>query len=175
MKGIIYKIYHKDNENLFYIGSTTNYYRRQINHKTRCNNENDVGHNLKLYQIIREHGSWDCFQFDILEELSCETKEELHQIENEYINTLKPVMNCINSVRVVSKEEYQKKYREDNKEKNKKYKKQYYEKNKDIIKKVITCECGCDITKGSILRHKKTKKHLKLIQRTYSHSGLHSH
>ena len=162
MKGIIYKIYHKDNENLFYIGSTIDFDRRKREHKSQCNNGNAVGHNIKLYQIIRENGSWECFQFDIIEELSCETIEELHKKEEEYITTLKPVMNSQKAFGDL-----------------KEYKKQYYVNNKERINEIkkqkIKCECGGEVRIDSLLRHKKSKKHINFIQRTYSRNGLPSH
>ena len=164
MKGVIYRIFHRDNEDLCYIGSTTDYYMRKAHHKHSCNNVNNKDHNIKLYQIIRENGSWDCFQFDILEEVCCETKEELHKKEDEYITTLKPVMNSNKAFCAETKEEYHKQYYIDNKERIEGYQKQ---KNK--------CECGCEVSRTSIVRHRKSKKHLNLIQRTYSHSGSPSH
>jgi len=90
--------------------------------------------------------------------------------------------------------ENSKQYREDNKEKLKQYKKEYDEKNKEKIKQyyednkekidnnksewykqnkqrilekgreIILCECGCEIVKTSIARHKKTKKHITLME-----------
>jgi len=40
--------------------------------------------------------------------------------------------------------------------------------NKEIInqkqKEKITCECGCEITKSNLIRHKKTKKHLLFLE-----------
>ena len=59
-------------------------------------------------------------------------------------------------------------YRDDNKEKILEQKKQYYIDNKDKIleqqKQKMTCDCGCIVNKGSITRHKKSKKHKKLMQ-----------
>tara|TARA_R110000851_G_scaffold313936_1_gene475772 strand:+ start:140 stop:748 length:609 start_codon:yes stop_codon:yes gene_type:complete len=79
--------------------------------------------------------------------------------------------------------EYQKIYQQDNKEIIKEYKKEYYENNKEILseknkiyresnkeiinqkqKEKITCECGCEITKSNLIRHKKTKKHLLFLE-----------
>tara|TARA_R110002074_G_scaffold286683_2_gene458484 strand:+ start:409 stop:684 length:276 start_codon:yes stop_codon:yes gene_type:complete len=58
-----------------------------------------------------------------------------------------------------SKEHY-----EENKDKRREQQKINYEKNKDEIKKKnrekIICECGKSLTLGSLIRHKKTKKHL---------------
>ena len=67
--------------------------------------------------------------------------------------------------------EYDKEYREKNKERLTEYKKQhskiYRENNKEKIKekksKKITCDCGCIITNHSLAKHKKTNKHLALI------------
>ena len=52
--GKIYKL-EMDNE-LIYIGSTTNMTRRKTEHKSDCFNENKNHYNLKLYKIIREQG-----------------------------------------------------------------------------------------------------------------------
>jgi predicted GIY-YIG superfamily endonuclease len=38
-KTIIYKIQHEDNEELVYVGHTTNFIKRKNGHKSRCNNE----------------------------------------------------------------------------------------------------------------------------------------
>mgnify|MGYP003122057104 FL=1 len=64
--------------------------------------------------------------------------------------------------------EHMKQYRTDNKNKISEYKRQYAIINKDKIaektKQKVTCECGCIIRKGDLSRHKKTKKHLKLME-----------
>ena len=54
-------------------------------------------------------------------------------------------------------------YREKNKEKIRERKKRYYEKIKEKISEIIKCECGCDITKCLLIRHKKTIKHIHLM------------
>jgi|688.fasta_scaffold567357_2 hypothetical protein len=86
--------------------------------------------------------------------------------------------------------EYAKEYREDNKDKILEYAKEYYETNKDKIKEyyetnkdkikeyqkdnkdkikeyrsqIVTCECGCEIRRDSLERHKKSKKHNELLK-----------
>ena len=64
----------------------------------------------------------------------------------------------------VKKLEYTKIYYEENKEKRREQQKIIYEINKDEIKeknkKKLICECGKSLTLGSLIRHKKTNKHL---------------
>ena len=65
-------------------------------------------------------------------------------------------------------------YRENNIEKIKKTHNKYYQNNKEILKEYrkrhyennkekIICECGCEITKVSLSRHLKSKKHIDLM------------
>ena len=57
-------------------------------------------------------------------------------------------------------QEYKKVYYEQNKDKIKEINKQYREQNKDKINEKIICECGCEIIKRNLQKHKKSKKHL---------------
>ena len=56
----------------------------------------------------------------------------------------------------------------DNKERLNAKNKIYQEENKEDISasrgEIVTCECGCNSTKSMLKRHKKTAKHLKLMQ-----------
>ena len=36
--GVIYKIHHQDQQELLYVGSTTDFIRQKNEHKSRCNN-----------------------------------------------------------------------------------------------------------------------------------------
>jgi hypothetical protein len=60
-------------------------------------------------------------------------------------------------------------YREKNIKNIKKTEKQYRENNKDIIQEKksekMLCECGCRITKRSLIRHQATKKHIDLMNK----------
>ena len=49
-------------------------------------------------------------------------------------------------------------------EKKKKYDETHKEEIKEYWSKIITCECGCEITQKSLTRHKKTAKHIKLME-----------
>lgn len=64
-------------------------------------------------------------------------------------------------------QQHMKQYRRQNKEKIQQYNKQYRQANKKKLKlgmqKKITCECGVSLTRGCLARHKKTKKHLLIM------------
>jgi len=64
--------------------------------------------------------------------------------------------------------DYYVKYREEKKEYFKQYNKQYKNQNRDLLndkfKLKIICECGCELTKYKIKRHLLTKKHLKIME-----------
>ena len=59
--------------------------------------------------------------------------------------------------------EHDKQYYLNNQEKKKKYQNQYRLNNRDKInekqREKSTCECGCEIRRGDLPRHRKTKKH----------------
>lgn len=54
-------------------------------------------------------------------------------------------------------------YNEKNKVKIAEYKKQYHQNNKEKAKEkgkeIVSCECGCNITRAKMSRHKKSMKH----------------
>jgi post-segregation antitoxin (ccd killing protein) len=62
----------------------------------------------------------------------------------------------------------QKEYNEKNKEIILQKQKEYNEKNKEIIKQKknekITCECGCEVSRTNLPRHRKTKNHLLFLE-----------
>ena len=58
-------------------------------------------------------------------------------------------------------------YMKINKDRKQDYDKKYREDNKEIItkklKEKITCKCGCVVTKIHLKRHERTKKHINLM------------
>jgi hypothetical protein len=51
----------------------------------------------------------------------------------------------------------------------KEYNKEYRENNKEPLtekkrKKRINCECGCEVVKNDLKRHQRTQKHIDLIK-----------
>ena len=114
----VYKLSSK-NENIpqCYIGSTTNLKKRLYNHRNSNNNENNKNYNMGLYKFIRDNGGFDEFKIEILEELSCNNKQELHTIEKNYIIQNNDLLNLKIPTRT------QKQYYDENSDKIKEYQK----------------------------------------------------
>ena len=174
---IIYKIYCKDESiTEIYIGHTTNFKHRKNAHISNCNNEKSKEYNLKLYIYIRNNGGFDNFNIIELEKYPCNNDKEALLREGYWVKELNSSLNIQLPSRTEKEwrqenkqiiNENAKKYREENKQIIKEKRKIYREENKQIIKEkgkeIIKCECGCQIRKDSLLRHKKTKKHQKLM------------
>ena len=163
----IYKLFKTCDEN-FYIGSTNDMKKRMWQHKSVCYNENNQQKfNMKVYQYIRMNGGFEKWSFEVLECFDCDSKE-LKKKEDEYIVELKPTLNAQRASR--NKQQYN----DEEKDKAHEYyiknktviyeKKKTYRKNNPELRKVkVICECGCEVLKEGLIRHKKTVKHLKYI------------
>ena len=81
-------------------------------------------------------------------------------------------VSCRELIRVNRRKESQKKYRENNKEKIAERKKEYRDNNKEKIaeqgkkyrEQKVVCECGSEVNKDSLSRHRKSKKHLQYVK-----------
>ena len=180
-KTIIYKIVSNDlNINDVYVGHTTNFIKRKAQHKSDCNNINSKRHNLKVYKTIRENGNWDNWLMIEIEKYPCNDINEATARERHYYELLNAKINIQCPGR--NKQEYNKEYNKDNKDKIKEHKKEYYEENKDKINekakeyrennkdklkerksKLFICECGCELRKADKARHFRTQKHQNLM------------
>ena len=156
--GKIYKIINSENE-VVYIGSTAQekLCKRFSTHKHRGNGN----------KII------------LIEEYPCSSKEQLCMKEQEHIESHE---NLLNDRRAFNTEEYYKehyktyrkeyneKWRINNKEKVKEHDKKFRENNRDKLnekrKFKVICECGCEISNRNIATHKKTTKHIDLMNTT---------
>ena len=133
-KSVIYKIQHLNDDNLLYIGSTTNFTKRKTKHKRDCKTSK-----AKVYVMIRENGGWDCFNMIVIKEFPCENKIEL-QIEED--NMMREMKSTLNMNRAYLRDEErqeanikkQKKYRATHQEQISKKSKEYNEKHKEQIK-----------------------------------------
>ena len=168
----IYKIQLDDD---LYIGSTYNISGRMCEHKYSLHTDR------LLYNKIRE---LNCdFKMEIIEEFKTFNNKEKLQKEQEYILSIKPNLNEVKSYSTKEekrlhnlnymKQEYKnnpQKYLDmkkvdyqKHKDKRIAYSKEFYEKNKDKLNEKITCECGCIISKSRLPIHRKTQKHIKLM------------
>lgn len=177
-----------------YIGSTVDTLsRRMTGHRSnykQYRNKNNKYSFISSFNILE----FDDAYIELLENCSCNSKEELLKREGELIRKTTCVNKNIpdrtqkewyqdnkeklNEYRKINKEKIairRKKYREDNKEQiqkyredNKEQKQKYYQSNKEKIaikkKEKIKCECGIEIQKNSIYKHIKSKKHIQKMK-----------
>jgi hypothetical protein len=161
-KIVIYKIQHKELDELLYVGSTTHFRNRKVNHKSRCYDANGRAYNYKLYSTIRDNGGWDAFNMVIIKEFPCNSIQEARTEEDRIMREMRSSLNMCRAYQTTEeRRDYLKKHEQ--KDKIKETRKHYRELNKNILNqkagKKIICECGCVIRKDSIARHKHTKKH----------------
>ncbi len=197
--GKIYKIEPKceHEEGDIYIGSTTKQYLSQRmnshrQHYKTWKNEKNPKH-VRSYDLFDKYELINC-EIILIENVNCDSKEELHRREAFHIKSNK----CVNKVIPLRTEaEYRHEhkdkrnernrlkyhenpdirdkvrlscqiYREENKEVIKERKKLYREENKEAIhgrkSQPATCECGCTLTKDKLWRHKQSKKHNELMK-----------
>jgi hypothetical protein len=159
-KSVIYKIQHLINQELLYVGSTTNFTKRKASHKERCNNEKEWNkkYNLKIYKMIRDNGGWNNFNCIVIKDFPCLNKNELLFEEDKVMRELNSNMNTLSSILT---EEQKKEY---TRNKMKEYRNTNFnncnEKNKVYKSIPNKCECGGSFLNNHKARHFKTKKHL---------------
>jgi len=177
---IIYKLCCRDPDiKDIYIGSTTNFRTRKHDHKKICENKTGTYKNAHfyVYQFIREHGGWNNWDMVEVEKYECNDRKELHCRERYHIEQLGAGLNKNIPTRT------HKEYMEENKERLNKQRKEYREANKEKIrerdraryparsasvltkaKEKVTCECGSIIARGNLSDHRRTAKHIKLME-----------
>ena len=146
----IYKLVCNTN-NLTYYGSTTQPLSKRL-HQHKC----------KINQKVKSCKNFDPnnIQIFLVENYKCENKEQLIKKEREYIEKYE----CVN-INIPGREI--KEYYQDNKEHIKDNVSKWVNNNKERIKTNninIVCECGKELKKYEMPRHKKTKTHLLLLK-----------
>lgn len=175
--GKIYKII-CDKSDLIYIGSTCQTLANRLSqHKTKdiacCSSK-------QLFEL------GDC-KIILIEKFPCKDKDELSAREQYWIDNSSNCVNKQKSYTGLTRKEYNKQYKDINKEKVNEQKlksyfnhrnenilkmKEYYEKNKEKRKEYdrnraklkYACECGSELTINKKSRHMKSKKHIQFME-----------
>lgn len=164
----IYKLIRENvtNDDMVYIGSTTDPIHRMETHKGKYNNPNmPESYNCKLYKYIRENGGINEWKMIIIAEfeifnIKCKKR---NNYENKFIIAYDAI-NKLNSVRVGCnwKENWKELRKNDDTwiSRNSKYNKTHLEKNREKIngkkREKIPCDvCGTLISYSSMARHKR--------------------
>jgi len=191
--GKIYKLYSKE-QNIIYIGSTAMYYLSQrlakhiSSYKIYLNTKDGYVYSFKVLEcedykieLLEDYPCANVYQLKTRERYYIEnnecvnkniptrTKKEYHEANRDKILVRNKEYKQVNKDKIAVQI---KEYQEANKDKLEKYYKEYGKKyreaNKDKIKakasELIVCECGCELRRDDIAKHKKTKKHLDLVQ-----------
>mgnify|MGYP003651630691 CR=1 FL=1 len=182
---LVYKLSCKNPSVLpFYIGSTTDLYKRIATHKHCCKVSTKERY---LYKFINDFGGFENWKFDILSRQKNKTLEEKKTSEKAFIDMYNPQLN--KTVIGRTRKEYQRDNREKiatfnslsrykHLEKRRKYLRERYQKNKEkylpIIRKImndnkekykavrqtrVPCLCGCNTTYQHRHNHRKTLNH----------------
>jgi hypothetical protein len=131
-----------------YVGSTTAFRKRKHDHKINCCNESSKEYNRYVYQFIRNNGGWDNWAMVVVKAYpDITSKMELFNKELKWRKKLKETLNI--KIEKETTKGYRKWLR--------KLDPAYYAREK------IKCECGCMIGRSNISHHKKSKKHIKLM------------
>jgi len=143
-KSKIYKLWSPKGNDI-YIGSTTQLLTSRLSqHFISYRNNRRVCSSKILFEKYND------VRIELLECVECETKEELKKKEGEYIRNT----NCVNKrIPDREKKDYDKKYRDENKETI-----NFKQREK------ITCDCGIIISRSRLSKHIKTQRHLDLIK-----------
>jgi group I intron endonuclease len=159
--GKIYKITNDVNTKIYIGSSTYQYLSSRMNlHRQMCK---DVSgrRNTVLYNTMREIGV-SHFKIELIEKYTCNTKQELVEREQYWIEQLQPELNMF---RAIANPNYEKECR--NKKERCKKSNEYYHSHKEQIKAQYseknTCECGVIGNRGDRARHLKTLFHINYL------------
>lgn len=94
--GFIYKL-SNPNTGDFYIGSTYEPIKRWADHFYNTYAFDNKKYNYRVYRTIRETGGWDMWNKQIIDSYYEITKEDLKDIEQQYILQLRPSCNSANA------------------------------------------------------------------------------
>ena len=141
-KTVIYQIVPKDNSlKEMYIGSTINFEKRVISHKTCVNS---IIENSKVYSFIRNNGGWDAWEMSIIERYPCKSKSEKEKREFDCIQKFQPTLNSVKTF--IERDENSR------------------EEHKVKQQTIIKCECGSQCKQMNLKDHLNSDKHKKFLR-----------
>lgn len=166
-KASLYIIKHKediDNENC-YIGSSKNFHKRLISHKSNCFNPKCKDYNMKVYQFIRADGDFNNFVIEELYKFPCTSKTQLKAEEKKLIKSYNSKLNSYIPNRT-TQEYYQENSTRISKLNKERYRsnpslfiekaKKYYQKNIEKLSSKCVCTiCGCSVRYDYMSKHIK--------------------
>ena len=170
--GKIYKIVDVG-YNKCYIGSTCEKLSQRMARHKACYNQYLTGktkNTITSFILFDEYGFENC-KIELIENFSCNNKEELLKREGFFIEKSNCVNRCLSGR---NRSEYSKYYREKFPEEVKQTKKICYENNaehykekqrlwkkehEDFLKEQVKCDCGAFVSRSWMSEHIKTQKH----------------
>jgi hypothetical protein len=184
--GKIYKLWSPSNEELIYIGSTTqNLSMRKAGHIASFKRwQNQKSPFMTSFSVLE----CDDHRIDLIETFPCNSNEELLAREGYWIQNLACLNKYVPSG--LSRKEYQTRYLQENKKHKQSYDKeynlihkdsiskrgkQYYDKNKDFFSQKnreyrekskrtkCSCSCGLNFLKSDLRLHIKSKMHQNFV------------
>jgi len=141
------KLYKLSGGDKYYIGSTSLKYLSQ--RKALHHQKAQINPNRPVYKYFNEIG-WDKVTIELIEEVQCNTEEELRQKENELLVQHIGTPNCLNIRKAFQTPEERKKYLKD-----------WYAKK---AQEHIECSCGEMVNVFAMKYHITSKKHAKKLQ-----------
>ena len=164
--GKIYKLVSPHTDKI-YIGSTCKERLCQRLAFHRCDYRRWLKNNNKFVTSFRLFELGDV-EIVLLESVNCNTKDELHKKEREYIEKYKDTIVNKNIPSRTSKE-YDKKYNKEyhilHKDKLNEKHIQYYEEHKDKLNEKYNCVCGKQSRICRKARHEKSKYHINFVSK----------
>ena len=166
----VYKIWYDDCPEEFYIGSTKEKHlsERMTEHRKSCRR----GKGANLYIRMREKGINE-FKYVQIAWADVSSKEEQRQIEQTYMDQLKPTLNMVRAIRKEgTRQEYMKEYRQQHgraeidRERSRAYRKSH--------KNMKTCICGSNYNYGKSCnrtKHYQSKKHQEYVKLIWEKLG----
>ena len=180
-QGKIYKLVSDECDKVYYGSTSMTLMARLWVHKSKFDEwKNNGGSRCAICKYFDEYG-FDNFRIELVEDYPCDNEEQLRTKEQEYIDS----NECVNERRAYRSPEverlYNIKYREEHKEQMVKYQQEHYQANKEKkleylkknrehinerLREKVVCECGMEVTKGALTKHRKSAVHQEYLNLT---------